>query len=124
MKDIVRHNPERKLSDAVEYNGVVYLAGQVAEELNVGMKEQTEDVLRQIDALLAKCGTSKSRIRQCDGLRERHEAQAADGYSVARVGRSEQPTGTCDRAGAARLFGYAGRDHVHRGEVRSTSLPA
>ena len=62
MKDIVRHNPERKLSDAVEYNGVVYLAGQVAEELNVGMKEQTEDVLRQIDALLAKCGTSKSRI--------------------------------------------------------------
>ena len=26
------------------------------------MKAQTEDVLRQIDALLAKCGTNKSRI--------------------------------------------------------------
>jgi enamine deaminase RidA (YjgF/YER057c/UK114 family) len=62
MNDIIRHNPERKLSDAVEYNGVVYLAGQVAEELDVGMKEQTQDVLRQIDALLAKCGTNKSRI--------------------------------------------------------------
>jgi enamine deaminase RidA (YjgF/YER057c/UK114 family) len=62
MNDIVRHNPERKLSDAVEYNGVVYLAGQVAEELDVGMKEQTQDVLRQIDTLLAKCGTNKSRI--------------------------------------------------------------
>jgi enamine deaminase RidA (YjgF/YER057c/UK114 family) len=62
MKDIVRHNPDRKLSDAVEYNGLVYLAGQVAENLSVGMKEQTQDVLRQIDALLAKCGSNKSRI--------------------------------------------------------------
>ena len=32
MNHIVRHNPERKLSDAVEYNGVVYLAGQVADD--------------------------------------------------------------------------------------------
>ena len=62
MSDIARHNPDRKLSDAVEYNGLIYLAGQVAENLNLGMKEQTEDVLRQIDALLAKCGSHKSRI--------------------------------------------------------------
>jgi enamine deaminase RidA (YjgF/YER057c/UK114 family) len=62
MSDIVRHNPDRKLSDAVEHNGLVYLAGQVAEKLDVGMKEQTQDVLRQIDLLLEKCGTNKSRI--------------------------------------------------------------
>ena len=62
MNDIIRHNPDRKLSDAVEYNGTVYLAGQVAEKLNVGMKEQTQDVLRQIDDLLEKCGTNKSRL--------------------------------------------------------------
>ena len=62
MSDIVRHDPDRKLSDAVEYNGVVYLAGQVAENLEAGMREQTQDVLRQIDTLLAKCGTNKSRI--------------------------------------------------------------
>lgn len=60
---IVRHNPMAgKLCDAVEYNGVVYLAGQVAENTSVGMKAQTEDILRQVDALLAKCGTNKSRI--------------------------------------------------------------
>ena len=51
-----------KLSDAVEYGGLVYLAGQVAEDLKGDMKAQTEDVLRQIDALLATCGTNKSRI--------------------------------------------------------------
>ena len=61
--DIVRVNPMGgKLSDAVEHNGLVYLAGQVAEKLDVGMKQQTEDVLRQIDALLARCGSDKSRI--------------------------------------------------------------
>ena len=62
MSDIIRHNPDKRLSDAVEYNGLVFLAGQVAENCSVGMKAQTEDVLRQIDALLAKCGTNKSRI--------------------------------------------------------------
>ena len=63
MSDIRRVDPMGgKLSDAVEYNGLVYLAGQVADDLKGGMKAQTEDVLRQIDALLAKCGSSKSRI--------------------------------------------------------------
>ena len=62
MTDITYHTPMKKLSDATEYNGVIYLAGQVAEDLNAGMKAQTADVLRQIDTLLAKCGSSKSRI--------------------------------------------------------------
>jgi len=63
MSDIKRVDPiDGKLSDAVEFNGVVYLAGQVATDLSAGMKEQTEDVLRQIDSLLAKCGSNKSRI--------------------------------------------------------------
>ena len=63
MSDVIRHNPiGGKLSDAVEHDGIIYTAGQVAEKLDVDMKAQTEDVLRQIDALLAKCGSSKSRI--------------------------------------------------------------
>jgi enamine deaminase RidA (YjgF/YER057c/UK114 family) len=62
MAEIKRHNLMQKLCDAVEHNGVVYLAGQVAENLDCGMREQTADVLRQIDALLATCGTNKSRI--------------------------------------------------------------
>ena len=63
MNDIVRINPmDGKLSDAVEYNGLIYLAGQVASKVDVGMKEQTADILLQIDALLAKRGSDKSRI--------------------------------------------------------------
>ncbi|MBM3342671.1 MAG: RidA family protein [Betaproteobacteria bacterium] len=62
MTDITYHTPMKKLSDATEYNGIVYTAGQVSEDLTLGMKGQTADVLRQIDALLAKCGSHKSRI--------------------------------------------------------------
>ncbi len=62
MTDITYHTPMKKLSDATDYNGVIYTAGQVAKDLNAGMKAQTADVLRQIDALLAKCGSNKSRI--------------------------------------------------------------
>ena len=62
MSNIIYHTPMKKLSDATEYNGVIYLAGQVAENLNAGMTAQAADVLRQIDVLLAKCGSSKSHI--------------------------------------------------------------
>jgi enamine deaminase RidA (YjgF/YER057c/UK114 family) len=62
MSDITYHTPMKKLSDATEHNGIIYLAGQVAEDLSAGMTAQTVDVLRQIDALLAKCGSNKSRI--------------------------------------------------------------
>jgi enamine deaminase RidA (YjgF/YER057c/UK114 family) len=62
MTDITYRTPMKKLSDATEYNGVIYTAGQVAENLNAGMKAQTADVLRQIDTLLATCGSNKSRI--------------------------------------------------------------
>src|SRR6187200_1165817 len=63
MAEIRRTDPiDGKLCDAVEYNGILYLAGQVATDLSAGMKAQTEDVLRQIDALLAKNGSNKSRI--------------------------------------------------------------
>ncbi len=62
MSDITYRTPMKKLSDATEYNGIIYTAGQVAENLNLGMTAQTQDVLRQIDALLAACGSHKSRI--------------------------------------------------------------
>lgn len=61
--NIVRHNPRGKvLCDAVEYNGFVFLGGQVPSDVKQDIKGQTADVLRQIDALLAKAGTDKSKI--------------------------------------------------------------
>jgi enamine deaminase RidA (YjgF/YER057c/UK114 family) len=51
-----------RMSDIVIHNNTVYLAGQVGEGATVA--EQTKDVLSKIDALLAKAGSSKSKLLQ------------------------------------------------------------
>ena len=59
---IKRHAPSPILSQAVEYGDTVYLAGIVAKDYNKDVKGQTKEILDQIDALLAKCGSNKSKI--------------------------------------------------------------
>ena len=61
---ITRHDPSSILSQAVEYGNTVYLAGIVAKDLNKDVKGQTQEVLGEIDRLLGKCGSSKSKILQ------------------------------------------------------------
>ena len=52
-----------RMSHIVIYNGVVYLSGQVAMSKAGGTYgEQTADILGQIDGLLAKAGTDKSKL--------------------------------------------------------------
>ena len=59
---IVRHQPKKILSGAVEANGMVYVAGTVADKRPASVKAQTEEILGRIDALLAQAGSHKSRI--------------------------------------------------------------
>jgi enamine deaminase RidA (YjgF/YER057c/UK114 family) len=59
---IVRHQPARILSGAVEANGMVYVAGTVADKRPASVKAQTEEILGRIDALLAQAGSHKSKI--------------------------------------------------------------
>lgn len=51
-----------RMSDIVIHNNTVYLAGQVGEGATVA--EQTKDTLAKVDALLAKAGSSKSKLLQ------------------------------------------------------------
>lgn len=60
--NIKRHKPGKLLSSAVEYNGVVYLAGVIADDLSKDIAGQTEEVLKKIDATLAAMGTDKSKL--------------------------------------------------------------
>lgn len=59
---IRRMLPEERLTGAVLHNGLVYLAGQVADDPSLDAEGQTADVLRQIDAILAMAGTTKSNL--------------------------------------------------------------
>lgn len=59
---IKRHESSKILSDAVEHGGLVYLAGQVADDLSQDVRGQTRQILDSIDRLLAQAGSDKSRI--------------------------------------------------------------
>ena len=61
---IARHDPSAILSQAVEHGYTVYLAGVVAKGLDKDIKGQTKEILDEIDRLLAKCGSGKSKVLQ------------------------------------------------------------
>ena len=62
---IARHDQTAILSQAVEHGDTVYLAGVLAKDLSKDIKGQTKEVLDEIDRLLAKCGSNKSKVMQC-----------------------------------------------------------
>ncbi|MFZ9505713.1 MAG: RidA family protein [Burkholderiaceae bacterium] len=64
MSDIKRINVGKRMSDVAVHNGVVYLAGQVADDTSKDVKGQTAQVLATIDRLLADAGTDKTRMLQ------------------------------------------------------------
>jgi enamine deaminase RidA (YjgF/YER057c/UK114 family) len=60
---IMRIGDSGNISDAVVHNGVVYLAGHVAEEpISPSVYEQTKNVLKQIDETLKQAGSDKTKI--------------------------------------------------------------
>ncbi len=62
-KDLTRIDPGPRMSDAVIHEGRVFLAGKVAERSKGrSVREQTAEVLAEIDLVLKKAGTDKTRI--------------------------------------------------------------
>ena len=59
---INRIQPREWNSRAVEFNGMVFLSGIVADDKTQPMKQQTEQILARIDEVLALAGTDKSRL--------------------------------------------------------------
>jgi enamine deaminase RidA (YjgF/YER057c/UK114 family) len=59
---IERHKVGPRMSQAVAYGQTVYLAGQVADTPAADIRQQTQEVLRKIDELLAAAGTDNSKL--------------------------------------------------------------
>jgi enamine deaminase RidA (YjgF/YER057c/UK114 family) len=65
MSSIERLEIGPRMSQAVIYNGVVYLAGQVAADCpGAPVKEQARNILERTDKLLAAAGTDKGKLLQ------------------------------------------------------------
>lgn len=62
---VQRFDVGSRLSEMAMHNGIVWLAGQVAADDTQDITGQTRQVLAAVDALLARAGTSKSRIVMC-----------------------------------------------------------
>lgn len=63
MTDIRRIESGARMSEAVIHGGKMYTAGIVADAaFGKSVFEQTKDILQQIDEILAKGGTDKTRI--------------------------------------------------------------
>ena len=62
MSTIQRYHIGPRLSEIVVHNNTVYLAGQIADTLDLDAKGQTQEVLAAIDRLLAEVGSDKTRI--------------------------------------------------------------
>ena len=59
---IQRHHVGKRLADMVVHGGTIYLAGQVADDLNADITTQARQVLARIDRLLAEAGSGKDRM--------------------------------------------------------------
>lgn len=60
--DIVRIDQSARRSRAVVAGGMVYLAGQVADDKSLDIAGQTRQALAKVDDLLAQAGSDRSRL--------------------------------------------------------------
>jgi enamine deaminase RidA (YjgF/YER057c/UK114 family) len=84
-----------RMSEATIHNGIVYLAGQVAEDDGADIEAQTREVLAAIDVLLAQAGSDKTRILRAQifladiadfpGMNRAWDAWVAPGQGPARA---------------------------------------
>jgi enamine deaminase RidA (YjgF/YER057c/UK114 family) len=59
---VERIETNRRLSEAVVHGDTVYLCGQVADDLKGDIRQQTREVLANIDKMLARAGAEKSKL--------------------------------------------------------------
>ena len=95
MSDITRLCVAHRYSEASIHNGVVYLGGMVPEGNARDIQGQTADVLAQVDAHLAACGSDQSRILRVQvylahisdivGMNEVWDAWVAPGHAPPRA---------------------------------------
>ena len=62
MAAIQRFEVGPRMSECSVFNGIIHLAGQVADDASADISGQTAQVLAAVDRLLAQAGSDKSRI--------------------------------------------------------------
>lgn len=95
MPAIKRLHVEKRYSEAAIYDGVIYLAGQVPDDVTLDIRGQTREVLAYIDKLLEEAGSDKHHILMAQvfiadmadyaGMNEAWDAWVAEGNAPPRA---------------------------------------
>ncbi len=59
---IIRKETQQRMSRIVIHNETIYLCGQVAEDANKDIQEQTQTMLDKVDTLLKQAGSDRKHI--------------------------------------------------------------
>lgn len=92
---IERIDAGNRMSEACIHGGIAYLAGQIPLTPGADIETQTAEVLSEIDDLLARCGSDRTRILRAqvyladiadfDGMNRAWDAWVAPGKAPARA---------------------------------------
>lgn len=99
MSKIIRTEPNKVMSKAVEYHGFVYCQGVTARNLSQDVTGQTEQVLAEIDAILETHGTDKTRLLQAQiWLKDIRDREAMNAVWSAWLPEGGAPARACVQA--------------------------
>jgi len=94
---ITRIQPDSRMSQAVIHGQTIYLAGQVGEP-GEDVAAQTRTALAEVEAILAECGSDKSKILSAQvWLADTADFEAMNGVWDAWVDKANPPArATCE----------------------------
>jgi enamine deaminase RidA (YjgF/YER057c/UK114 family) len=96
--DFTRIDQNHRRSRAIVHNGLVYLSGQVPDDMGADIAEQTRQVLSKIDALLKEAGTDKTRVLTAQvWIRTMDDLAGMNSVWDAWVAPGQTPTRCCGR---------------------------
>ncbi|MDA8760727.1 RidA family protein [Amylibacter sp.] len=100
---IIRKHSSERMSKINIHNGTIYFSGQVANDVTVGIKEQTKDCLKKIDELLLEAGSDRDNILSTSiYIRTMGDFASMNEVWNEWVGPHEKPARACVEANMAR----------------------
>ena len=98
-----KQSSERMSKIVIQNNATIYLSGQVADDVTMGIQEQTTSCLKKIDALLAEAGSDRNHILSTTiFLKDMHNFAVMNEVWNAWVADGEKPARACVQAHMAR----------------------
>jgi len=99
MSKIIRTEPNKVLSKAVEYHGFIFVQGMTARDLGKDIVGQTQEVLDGIDEVLEQHGTDKTRLLSAQiWLKDIRDREAMNGVWSAWLPEGGAPARACVQA--------------------------